>query len=135
ALVVDDEPLVRASTADMLVDLGFEVVEAASGHEALALIRSDVRICVMISDHLMPHMTGVELVSAALAIRPSLPVLIVSGYSDAIGFASDLPRLSKPFRQAELSIALEKIMPAKEAGPIIVKVVEEPFGTPTIPIS
>ncbi|EJU09589.1 two-component sensor histidine kinase [Sphingomonas sp. LH128] len=135
ALVVDDEPLVRASTADMLVDLGFEVLEAASGHEALALIKSDARICVMISDHLMPHMTGVELVRAALAIRPSLPVLIVSGYSDAIGLASDLPRLSKPFRQAELSIALEKIMPAKEAAPIIVTVVEDPLGAPTIPIS
>jgi signal transduction histidine kinase/CheY-like chemotaxis protein len=126
ALLVDDEDLVRASTADMLVDLGFEVVEAGSGAEALALVQTDARICVMVTDHLMPAMTGVELARACLALRPLMPVLITSGYSDAVGLASDLPRLEKPFRQAELSEALEKIMPAIEAEPIAFTLIEPP---------
>jgi len=80
----------------------------------------------MVTDHLMPAMTGVELARACLALRPLMPVLITSGYSDAVGLASDLPRLEKPFRQAELSEALEKIMPAIEAEPIAFTLIEPP---------
>lgn len=113
ALLVDDEDLVRESTADMLADLGFTVIEASSGAEALAILGADERVAVLVSDHLMPAMTGAELARAALALRPGLPVLITSGYSDAVGLASGLPRLEKPFRQAELSAALTRIMPAR----------------------
>lgn len=118
ALLVDDEDLVRESTADMLGDLGYEVLQARSAAEALSRLRSDSRIKVMVTDHLMPSMTGVELARAAFALSPSLPVLIISGYSDAVGIAADLPRLGKPFRQTELAAALEKINPPAEADVI-----------------
>jgi CheY-like chemotaxis protein len=59
----------------------------------------------------MPGMTGAELARAARALRPSLPVLLVSGYAEVEGIAPDLPRLTKPFRAADLSAALSVLMP------------------------
>lgn len=110
ALLVDDEDLVRATTADMLVELGFEVVEAHSGADALDQLRRRGSVDVLITDHLMPHMTGVQLANAVAMDHPALPVLIVSGYSDAIGIDAELPRLEKPFRQAELASRLASLL-------------------------
>lgn len=103
ALLVDDEELVRMSTADMLIDLGFEVVEATSADEALRLMRSNLAPDLLVTDHLMPGMTGAELAREALAIAPGLPILVVSGYAEVEGIAPDLARLTKPFRNAELA--------------------------------
>ena len=103
ALLVDDEELVRMSTADMLIDLGFEVLEAGSAEEALQLISAGTRFALLVTDHLMPGMTGVELVHQVHLTQPMLPALIVSGYAEADGIAPDLPRLTKPFRNAELA--------------------------------
>jgi PAS domain S-box-containing protein len=64
ALLVDDEDLVRASTADMLHELGFGVVEAASAEEALQHLREGVRFDVLVTDHLMTGMSGTELARA-----------------------------------------------------------------------
>ncbi|HEU0099615.1 MAG TPA: PAS domain S-box protein [Allosphingosinicella sp.] len=101
-LLVDDEPLVRASTADMLAEMGYEVVEADSGHDALAML--DLRAPdLVITDHLMPGLSGTDLALILAAERPGLPVLIVSGYAELDGLPADLPRLTKPFRQADLA--------------------------------
>jgi len=101
-LLVDDEPLVRASTADMLSELGYDVIEADSGRDALALI--EVRTPdIVITDHLMPGLSGTDLALILATERPGLPVLIVSGYADLDGLPDGLPRLTKPFRQADLA--------------------------------
>jgi len=110
ALVVDDEELVRVATADMLTELGFDVIEAASGAEALAMLDRYPDIDLLVTDHLMPEMTGTELAAAARVRRPDLRVLVISGYSDAIGIAPDLARLEKPFRQVDLAACLADIM-------------------------
>jgi CheY-like chemotaxis protein len=109
ALLVDDEDIVRASTADMLSDLGYAVVEAASAEEALALIDGGLAPDVLITDHLMPGMIGTDLAQVLKETRPALPVLIISGYAEDEGIASDLPRLTKPFRQGELAASLSKL--------------------------
>ena len=114
AILVDDEELVRISTADMLIDLGFEVIEADSAEAALELLRQSPPD-VLITDHLMPGMCGSELARTAKALQPGLPVLLVSGYADAEGIASDLPRLTKPFRKAELATLLESLVPMATA--------------------
>ena len=101
-LLVDDESLVRASTAQMLSDLGYRVVEAASAAEALRLIEDGKAIDLLITDHLMPGMIGTDLARAVRDLRPALPVLIVSGYADVDGIDPDLHRLTKPFRLEEL---------------------------------
>ncbi|HET9638277.1 MAG TPA: PAS domain S-box protein [Allosphingosinicella sp.] len=107
-LLVDDEPLVRASTADMLTEMGYEVVEADSGHDALALL--DMRVPdLVITDHLMPGLSGTDLALILAAERPGLPVLIVSGYAEIEGLPADLPRLTKPFRQADLAACIAKL--------------------------
>jgi nitrogen-specific signal transduction histidine kinase len=103
ALLVDDEELVRASTAHMLAELGYRVVEASSADEALSLMAREPDIDLLVTDHLMPGITGADLAREVQGQRPSLPVLIVSGYADAEGIAPDLPRLTKPFRQDELA--------------------------------
>ena len=106
ALVVDDEDLVRLSTADMLADMGFVVVEARSAEDALRQLEAGLQINLLVTDHLMPGMTGVELAYAVRERRPEVRTLIVSGFAEAAGLAPDLNRLTKPFRQADLAAVL-----------------------------
>ena len=113
ALLVDDDPLVRMSTADMLTDLGFAVVEAASAEEALAVIDQGVGFDVLVTDHLMPGMTGVDLAARVQTRRPGVPVLLVSGFAETEGVDATLPRLIKPFRQVELAAGLIGLMAEK----------------------
>lgn len=103
ALLIDDEELVRMSTADMLIDLGYEVTEAISAEEALDLLRAGLEPDLVVTDHLMPGMSGAELARKLKDERPKMPVLIVSGYAEAEGVDADIPRLTKPFRNAELA--------------------------------
>jgi CheY-like chemotaxis protein len=103
-LLVDDEDLVRVGTSEMLADLGYKVVAANSGAEALRLLRSGEEFDMMITDYLMPGMNGVELVEEAKRLAPDMIVMLVTGYSTiAEGPGSSLPRLAKPFRQADLA--------------------------------
>jgi PAS domain S-box-containing protein len=101
-LLVDDEVLIRMSTADMLGEAGYDVVEASSAEEALKLFDSGPPIDLLVTDHLMPGMTGGELAHALRERHPDLPMLIISGYAETDGMPSDLPRLTKPFREADL---------------------------------
>jgi CheY-like chemotaxis protein len=93
----------------MLSDLGFDVVEAASAEEALGLLSGGLHPDLLITDHLMPGLTGTELIRKVQVQRPELPVLLVSGYAENEGIASDLPRLTKPFRKDELASSLALI--------------------------
>ena len=111
-LLVDDESLVRASTAQMLSELGYRVVEAASAAEALRLIEDGEAIDLLITDHLMPGMIGTDLARAIGDLRPALPVLIVSGYADVDGIDPDLHRLTKPFRLEELVGKIAEVIAA-----------------------
>ena len=104
-LLVDDEEFVRLSTADMLSDMGYRVIEAASAEEALRLIE-DQPVDLVVTDHLMPGMTGTELARALRETRPELTILLVSGYAEVEGVAPDLPRLTKPFRKDELAASI-----------------------------
>jgi PAS domain S-box-containing protein len=105
-LLIDDEDLVRASTADQLKELGYAVIEAASAEAGLQRIDTGDAFDILVTDHLMPGMSGLELASALHQRRLGLPVLIVSGYAEEIGIAADVARLSKPFRLNDLSDAL-----------------------------
>jgi PAS domain S-box-containing protein len=111
-LLVEDEDLVRMSTADMLSDCGYEVVEAASAEEALVLLERELHVDFLVTDHLMAGMTGVDLAHAVRERRPGTPILILSGFSEAEAIASDLPRLHKPFRQSDLSASLANLVRA-----------------------
>jgi PAS domain S-box-containing protein len=96
ALVVDDEAVVRMSTTEMLIDLGYAVVEASSGEEAMLLIEQGTRFDVLVTDHLMPGMSGTALAAAVRSLRPEMPVLVVSGYAKVEEIDPSFPRLAKP---------------------------------------
>ena len=105
-LLVDDDELARSTAAEMLDELGLRVIEARSGDEALARLDSGLACDLVVTDHLMPGMTGAALSAALRVRRPDLKILIVTGFADAEGLPADLPRLTKPFRRAELAAAL-----------------------------
>jgi PAS domain S-box-containing protein len=109
ALLVDDEDLVRASTADMLADLGYRVIEVRSAEDALRKLDEETRVDLLVTDHLMPGMTGADLALAVGRKWPHLPVLLISGYAEADGVGPEFTRLTKPFRQRELAEILAKI--------------------------
>ncbi|PVM93702.1 hybrid sensor histidine kinase/response regulator [Caulobacter endophyticus] len=106
ALLVDDEDVVRASTADMLTELGYEVVEAVSAEDALRLLDEGLSVDLLVTDHLMPGKNGTDLARDFLQRSRTARVLVVSGYAEVEGVAPDLPRLVKPFRLAELAARL-----------------------------
>ncbi|WP_375398522.1 PAS domain-containing protein [uncultured Sphingomonas sp.] len=110
-LLVDDEDIVRSSTADMLEELGFHVVEAESAKQALAILDRGDTFALLITDHLMPGMSGAELARIVRDRRPTLPVLLLSGYADVAEVAPELARLGKPFKQSELSKCVGALVP------------------------
>jgi CheY-like chemotaxis protein len=99
-LAVDDDRLVLMNTVAMLEDLGHAVYSATSGAQALDILRRGTRIDLVITDHAMPRMTGMELIGAIRAEWPNLPVILASGYADlASGAHGKIPLLAKPFPQ------------------------------------
>lgn len=104
-LLVDDEEAVRATTRELLESLGYIVCEAASGEEAWAEVGRN-RFDMVITDHLMPGLSGTDLARRIREFDPDLPVLIISGYAELEGISPDLPRLEKPFRLDGLAASI-----------------------------
>ena len=107
-LVVDDDPGVRGVTANFLANLGHRPLEVQDGEAALRLLEQSDDIHVLVTDLMMPRMSGRELADRAQALRPGLPILLLTGYADPEAVPSGYPVLRKPFRQGDLarSIAL-----------------------------
>jgi CheY-like chemotaxis protein len=110
-LFVDDDPLIAMSTTEMLEDLGHRVIPANSGRHALDILKSEQPLDLMMTDHVMPGMTGIELAAASREVRPSLPILLATGYADLPeGAQLDLPRLAKPYHQEQLRDRLDQLL-------------------------
>jgi len=110
-LFVDDDPLIAMSTTEMLEDLGHRVIGANSGLHALDILRSAQPIDLMMTDHVMPGMTGIELAAASREVRPALPILLATGYAELPeGAQVDLPRLAKPYHQDQLRDRLDQLL-------------------------
>jgi signal transduction histidine kinase/CheY-like chemotaxis protein len=110
-LFVDDDPLIAMSTTEMLEDLGHRVIPANSGRHALDILRSEQPLDLMMTDHVMPGMTGIELAAASREVRPTLPILLATGYADLPeGAQLDLPRLAKPYHQEQLRDRLDQLL-------------------------
>ncbi|TFI57332.1 PAS domain S-box protein [Sphingomonas parva] len=109
-LLVDDEDLVRAATADMLIDAGHAVDQVHSGREALSMLRSDRRYDLLLTDYAMPLMSGAALIREARKVAPAMKALLVTGYaSAATDVPADVPRIEKPFRAAELIARIQAL--------------------------
>jgi len=102
-LLVDDEASLRSTTAEVLTCMGFDVLEAADGEQALALFeQSRDKIRLVITDMVMPKLSGNELALAIRGLDPSMPVIFVTGYdkSQQAGADSNLSNsriIRKPY--------------------------------------
>jgi two-component system, cell cycle sensor histidine kinase and response regulator CckA len=106
-LVVEDEAGVRHLARDVLRRCGYRVLEAADGSEALRLVEQEGRIDLLLTDVVMPGMSGAELARKFRALRPEARVLYASGYADEAldshGLpAQGVPYLQKPFEPDDL---------------------------------
>ena len=109
-LLVDDENIVRVATAEMIRDLGHDVVEAGSGAEVLAILESGLKFDVLVTDYMMPGMDGAALARRVEKTHPELPVLLITGYTGRTEDVLHLPRLAKPFGRTEIAEALVNIL-------------------------
>jgi CheY-like chemotaxis protein len=115
-LLVEDEAQVRAILKEILEGQGYHVLAASNGEEALSIsqdLESDIKL--MITDVVMPQMSGRELAERVLAVRPNLPVLFMSGYTDdAIvrhGLLDEkLHFIQKPFDSATIGRKVREVL-------------------------
>jgi DNA-binding response OmpR family regulator len=101
-LIVEDDATVRLILADVLEELGYNVVLDYDARPAIPILQSDRRIDLMVSDVMLPHINGRKLAEIARASRPELRVLFVTGYAEYATFRGDfldpgMDMLTKPF--------------------------------------
>jgi signal transduction histidine kinase/ActR/RegA family two-component response regulator len=108
-LVVEDDPRVSRSTVSALEELGYRPIACSSGRDALDLLAHERSIELILTDVMMPEMTGTELVRRAVALYPWIAILFVTGYVGDAGDADGLSgheMLRKPFTVAALANAV-----------------------------
>ena len=115
-LVVDDEPLIRMLVTDILDDLGYTAIEAADSVAGLQVLRSDVRIDLVVTDIGLPGgMNGRQMADAGREARPDLKVLFITGYAEKS--ADGNPRLApgtammiKPFAMDIMASRIQQMI-------------------------
>jgi len=111
-LVVDDDSLVAESTVSMLEHLGHSAILTTSCIAALEALRTEPQIDLVITDQVMPGMTGIELAQRIRQLRPELPVILATGYSELVqrrvepGFVT----LDKPYHLEKLAAMISRVM-------------------------
>ena len=120
-LVAEDDPIVRSYAVSCLESLGYRVIAAVDGHEALARLDQNPDVNVLFSDVVMPGgITGWELASRAREMRPAIRILLTSGYAIETLAARgrlnpDVAVLNKPYRKADLARRLREVLDAPAA--------------------
>ncbi|WP_243455557.1 ATP-binding protein [Sphingosinicella sp. BN140058] len=118
-LVVEDDPRVSRATVGALEELGYRTIACASGREAIELLEREPNIALIITDVMMPEMTGPELIREAARRWPWIAVLFVTGYVGEAGDADDLSGhdiLRKPFTVSGLSNAVANALSHRVSG-------------------
>jgi PAS domain S-box-containing protein len=115
-LAVEDDNMVREHVVGQLSSMGYRVLEAASGSEAVEILKQDAKIDLLFTDVVMPGgMSGPELASTALAMRPEIKVLFTSGYTEnALMHGGRLDQgvhlLTKPYRTEQLALLVRQAL-------------------------
>jgi signal transduction histidine kinase/CheY-like chemotaxis protein len=119
-LIVEDDPRVRVATSDAIEELGYAPLACANGEEALALLDARADIRLMISDVVMPGMTGPELRTVVRVRHPQVGIVFVTGYAGEAGDGGELEGetvLRKPFTVAALERAVARALSAQRPAP------------------
>lgn len=110
-LLCEDDYLIRLTTAEILEDEGFVVLEAGAGQDALSLLAQYPDIDILMTDFGLPDMTGVELANRARDARPGLPVLFATGHVEVENLpAGPTRQVTKPFSDESLLEAINALM-------------------------
>lgn len=110
-LVVEDDNIVRMLIVDVLEELEYQVLEAADAGQALAFVQdSNNTIDLMMTDQGLPDMKGTELATRVRELRPELPVLFASGYSENIDVPDGMYSIGKPFSIDDLRDKVKSIL-------------------------
>jgi PAS domain S-box-containing protein len=121
-LVVEDDPEVRLAAVEMLSELGYRAVEAGSGDEALDVLRGGSPVDLIFTDVVMPgSVRGTKLAEKAHQIRPGVPILFTSGYTQNEIMKNgmldpDVPLIGKPYKKEQLAHKLRELLPARQAA-------------------
>jgi NO-binding membrane sensor protein with MHYT domain/nitrogen-specific signal transduction histidine kinase len=115
-LLVDDEELVRLAVGEMLRSFGYDVIEAASGAEAMRCLEREEEIGIVVTDQVMPGMSGSALAKEIGARWAGLPVLIITGYATPEELPSHLMSLRKPFTAEQLAVRLAELLRRQEGN-------------------
>ncbi|HEX6927639.1 MAG TPA: PAS domain S-box protein [Gammaproteobacteria bacterium] len=128
-LVVEDDPHVRQHARKILRDLGYHVVTANNGREALEVLRNISDVNLLFTDVILPNgMNGRELVEAALDLRPGLRVLYTSGYTENIDIHPEgcaMQFLQKPYRRSDVALKVREVLSASRIKRIQVGAMHE----------
>jgi CheY-like chemotaxis protein len=119
-LLVDDDELVRSTVGAMLDDLGYRVVSAVDGAQALAALEREPGVALLFTDVVMPGMSGRQLADQARKLRPGLRVLFTSGYTENSivhhgRLDAGVELLSKPYDRDRLAAKLRRVLDAPAA--------------------
>lgn len=115
-LVVEDDDAVRTLATRMLQRHGYTVLVAASPADALSIVGSEAAIDIVVSDVVMPEMNGFELATRVQALRPGMPLLLMSGYAEdsmpsgATTHHEGFPLVEKPFTSDQLLSAIRDVL-------------------------
>ena len=115
-LLVESDSLVRASLAEALADLGHDVVQAASGEHALALLGESADYDAMVADQSMPVMTGLQLAATVVERYPDIRIILASPHGHLPAAARQFLQLDKPFRPDDLAAVLSAAAPQARAA-------------------
>jgi signal transduction histidine kinase len=117
-LLVDDDLLVLTGTAALIEDLGHTTIEVQSAAEALSKLASGVEVDVVITDHAMPNMTGLQLAQCIQEKHPGLPIILATGYAELPSDPAMLRvlKLGKPCSQNDIAVAIQTALNSKPAA-------------------
>jgi CheY-like chemotaxis protein len=120
-LLVDDDDVVRETTAATLGELGYRVVRAESGAVALDRLAERDDIALMLVDFAMPGLNGADVARQALALRPTLPVVFITGFADATALidVGEERIVTKPYTEAQLRRKLERALGEAALRPLV----------------
>jgi CheY-like chemotaxis protein len=112
-LLVEDDASVASLTTDMLLELGYEVIQVADAQAGIQAMANDEDIGVIVSDVMMPGMDGLSFIKDVRRRHPALPVVLVTGFPDAVkrdAEKADIPLLPKPYALADLAAQLASVL-------------------------